>query len=255
MRILSLVCLIVLATVIPVTAGTDPSVNPYTPILLPIYVFDVPGAYGTSWSTAASWYYNPLDRNVSIVPTVMSNYSLTPGTGPLLAPVGTAGSPGTFVGVERDAADEIQFELRLRNTASTDWGTKIPVVRERDFAERRVVMGVPVVGPFRSALRIYGLPFQRDGVLQMEESVEVRIYDMGQGNLLARRELRLSGRYVPYAHALSLTDDFPEIVPRRTSDTTPPVSVEIRSLGEMKIWGFVTVTSNTTQHVSVISPE
>lgn len=242
--------LIVLAVALPGAGETD---SRYTPILLPIYVFAVPGAYGTSWSTAASWYYNPLDRNISITPIVMSGYSLMPGTGPLHAPIGTAGSPGTFVGVERDAADSVQFELRLRNTAAQDWGTKIPVVREREFGARRVLMGVPAAGPFRSALRVYGLPFERDGALQLEETVDVRIYDMGRGTLLTTRELRLTGRHVPYAHVLSLADDFPEIVP--SGNSAPPLVVEVKSRGEMKIWAFITVTSNSTQHVTVISPE
>ncbi len=252
----ALICsLILLAAARSAASEPEAAANPYTPILLPIYVFGVPGAYGTSWSTSASWYYNPLDRAVSVIPSVMSNYSLAPGTGPLLAPVGTPESPGTFVGVERDAAESIQFELRLRNTASQDWGTKIPVVREDDFGGRRVLMGIPVVGPFRSALRIYGLPYERDGMLQMEENVQVRIYDMGLGTLLTTRELRLTGRHVPYVQVLSLTDVFPEIVPLRPVDSVASVVVEVQSLGQMKVWAFVSVTSNATQHVSVISPE
>jgi hypothetical protein len=53
-------------------------------------------------------------------------------------PIGNfpAHAPGMILYMSRDGGDDVQFDLRLFNRAEPEatWGTKVPVVRESEFA-------------------------------------------------------------------------------------------------------------------------
>jgi hypothetical protein len=211
-------------------------------ILLPLSVGGAAGAYGTVWSTEL-WYRNNSTRPMIIFPVAVSDYVTTVGRTSFL-PVGwaPAAAPGQFLFVSRDGADQVQFDLRLFNLAnpSAAWGTKLPVVREREFADSASLINVPTGTAFRSTLRIYGLA---DG--SVVAPVDVRVYSYEE-KLLTSKALLLEG-VPPYAAILSLADTFPEI------RQVERVRIEVVS-GQIKIWAFVSVTSNTTQDVSLVTP-
>ena len=215
-------------------------------VLVPVLVNNVPGAFGTLWSTEL-WYRNNSTRGVMIVPLAVSDFVPTIGRTEIL-PIGNFPiyAPGQILFVSRDGGDEVQFDLRLFNRADprSKWGTKIPVVREREFRNVVNLINVPTNKEFRSALRVYGL--REDA--PMGETVLVRIYSYDE-RLLASAEMRLDG--VPwYASISSLADTFPEI------RQTERVRVQIESpTGNVKLWAFVSVTSNTTQDVSLVTPD
>lgn len=105
------------------------------PVLVPISVFSVPGAYGTVWSTEL-WYRNNSTEAVVIWPLAVADWY--PGIGRterLLIGYFPADAPGQIIFVGRNGGDEVQFDLRIFNRAKHEdsWGTKIPVVREHEF--------------------------------------------------------------------------------------------------------------------------
>jgi hypothetical protein len=234
-----------LAAVLAGPAAAQDS-NVYERVLVPISVGNVPGAFGSLWSTEL-WYRNNSDKPVAIFPLAVADPVPTiKRTEPL--PVGNfpASAPGTLLYVSRDGGDQVQFDLRLFNRADpkSAWGTKLPVVREREFAGSASLINVPTGADFRSALRVYGLP---DSTL-IGETVDVKLYSNDE-KLLASAELTFDG-WPRYAAILSLADAFPEARPAERVR----VVVEARN-AQIKIWAFVSVTSNATQTVTVVTPE
>src|SRR5205807_6613039 len=101
----------------------------------------------------------------------------------------------------------VQFDLRLFNRAdpNSKWGTKLPVVREREFADAISLINVPTAADFRSALRTYALPDDSF----TGEAVLLQIYSNNE-QLLASAEMPFNGA-PRYAAVLSLADAFPAI--------------------------------------------
>lgn len=236
---------------LPAAAGTDNATFAQDPalferVLVPVSVSRVPGAYGSIWSTEL-WYRNNSDRPVAVFPLAVSDRVPTIGRTERL-PVATlpAHTPGQFLYVSRDGADDVQFDLRLFNRSEPHaaWGTKLPVVREAEFAPTVSLINVPTGAEFRSALRIYALPDDSAA----PDAVRVRIYTNDE-RLLVDTILAMDG-LPKYAQILSLADAFPAI---RDFDR---VRIHVEATGgQLKLWAFVGVTSNTTQHVSLVTPE
>lgn len=226
-------------------AAQNPNPSEYEPVLVPVSVFRVPGGHGTVWHTQM-YFRNNSDAPVRISNLPVADW-LPPVRQTIFLPIGVAPAerPGRYLFVSRSGIDQVQFDLRLFNLAdvTASWGTKLPVVRERQLAESVDLINVPTSSDFRSALRIYGPDRFPAG-----EMVRVDIYSHDE-RLLASREMTLE-RFPPYAAISSLTDTFPEI---RQADR---VRVHVESPGGMtKIWAFVSVVSNTTQNVAIVTPE
>src|SRR3954451_2349396 len=153
-------------------AAQDPNV--FERVLVPVSVNKVPGAFGTVWSTEL-WYRNNSRRPVVVLPLTVSDTVPTMEITELLSiGLSPAHHPGQFLYVSRDGIDDVQFDLRLFNSADPrlKWGTKLPVVREREFTDSISLINVPTSANFRISLRIYGLP---DESLP-EQTVLVNIY-------------------------------------------------------------------------------
>jgi len=219
--------------------------NPFERVLLPVSVSRIPGAFGTLWSTEL-WYRNNSTRPVAIYPLAKSDRVPTMNRTELL-PVFTSPNydPSQIINVERNGIDDVQFDLRLFNRSDprAKFGTKLPVVREHEFADAISLINIPTAADFRSALRIYALP--DDSVAG--ETVLLQIFSNDE-RLLASAELPFIGA-PRYAVIASLADAYPAI---RQADR---VRVHVASTSGRKIWAFVGVTSNTTQDVSIITPD
>lgn len=215
-------------------------------ILVPISVSRVPGGFGSLWSTEL-WFRNNSNEPVAVFPLAISDDVPTIGrTTRLPIGVSPAANPGRIVFMRRNAPEGVQFDLRLFNESdpNASWGTKLPVVRERQFADEIHLINVPTAAAFRTMLRIYGLP---DSVAD-GETVRVRIYSNNEV-LLADAILPLTGT-PRYAAIASLTDSFPQI--RQVERIR--VHVQAQSVSS-QIWAFVSVVSNQTQHVSLVTPD
>jgi len=215
-------------------------------VLLPICVRQVPGAYGTVWSTEL-WYRNNSDHPVAVLPLVGS-HNIPTIRKTVLLPVGSfpAHAPGQVLFVERTGGSEVQFDLRLFDESNPEdaWGTKLPVVREAEFRSTVSLINVPTAFDFRSALRIYGVPDDPGGT----EAVRVRLFSVDD-HPLVDTEIVLVG-WPRYGAILSLADAFPAI--RQAGR----VRILVESANPTaKLWAFVSVTSNHTQNVSLVTPE
>lgn len=241
LRLVIVAAIIVAST--PAAFAQDPTV--FERVLVPISISNVPGGYGSLWSTEL-WYRNNGTVPVAIFPLRIADDVPTVGRTTFLE-VFTfpADAPGQILFANRPGLDDVQFDLRLFNRADRagSWGTKLPVVRERQFAKTVSLINIPVRPEFRSALRIYGLPEELVGA----DAVRISIYSADE-RLLVSTEVETKD-WPRYAQVLSLADSFPEL---RTVDT---VRVHIESLTETPIWAFVSVASNSTQHVSIITPD
>ncbi|HYC92422.1 MAG TPA: hypothetical protein VEO54_24650 [Thermoanaerobaculia bacterium] len=239
----TIVAIVFAAGVARMALAQDPAL--FERVLVPVSVTFVPGAYGSLWSTEL-YYRNNSDRPVAVFPLrVSDSVPSIRRTERLLIFALPAHAPGQFLYFDRDGGDEVQFDLRLFNRSDprAAWGTKLPVVRDAEFAPEVSLINVPTGSDFRSALRIYALP----EALPIDDLVRVRIYTHDE-RLLADTVLRLQG-LPKYAQILSLADVFPEI---RDVERVR-VHVEANA-GEAKLWAFVSVTANATQQVSLVTP-
>jgi len=221
-------------------------------VLIPISVLKARGAYGSVWTTEL-WFRNNSDTGVVIFPQATSD--VVPSiriTHQLLVGVAPAERPGIFIFVDRSGIGNVQFQLRLFDESSpaASWGTIIPVVRESAFSDKPITLiNVPTSADYRAALRIYGSTTTPHG----GTDVIVRVYaDEINRNLLATTTLHLGGSdgviRPLYNQVLSLGDAFPLA-------STEKVRVELESTTtDVKLWAFVSVTSKTTQQVTVITP-
>lgn len=130
--------------------------------------------------------------------------------------------------------------------------TEIPVVRESDFRDEIELLGVRVDPDFRQTLRIFG----RD--IDAGTTVFMHIYEISSGRMVHHH------RHTMYRYPI---DEFSEL------SSGPAFSMEcnLRELDRhlvgqqykivlvpekaAKIWGFISVTNNKTQHFYNILPE
>jgi hypothetical protein len=161
----------------------------------------------------------------------------------------------SYLYVPKDAADHVSatlvVESRQRGGADTFF-TEVPVIRESDFRDRIELLGIRTDEGYRQTMRIFG----RDS--DAGSSVRVMIYDLDTGELLYEMP-----------HTLYV---FP-IDPSARMSSSPSFSMEcnltdisrrlrgrqlrlvlVPEEGHPKIWAFVSVTSNETQHFYNVLP-
>jgi hypothetical protein len=214
-------------------------------VLIPVTVHAVPGAYGSLWSTQLRCL-NLGEEPVTITPVTQSHYVAAPGWTQLV-PAGALPPerPGVVLNLLGAGAGKVQFDLRLFNDADRDvnWGTEVPVVREDEFRDAIDLLNVPTSEQFRMHLRIYSIEDVAEG-----ERAVVSVWS-DDDRLFGETEVPLLYARPAYA-ALSVADTFPSVreLPRVR------VRVTTRS-GQTKLWAFISITSNTTQRVSVVTPD
>jgi hypothetical protein len=113
----------------------------------------------------------------------------------------------------------------------------VPSVPETQFRRGVVLTGVPNDARYRVLLRVYGYPGSYP--------VAVRLRDDATGEFLTRQDLTLSGSDMSYLQ-LPITAD----------PTSKSVRVEVTATqpSDPPIWAFITLTNNTTENVTIITP-
>lgn len=247
---------------------------PLQKVLIPVYTTDpIPGINGSSWITdlrmsnfgdetvAAEgiWWEcflpecgnlpAPLEPGVSFRPIVQN----------------TDGSlRGVFIYLNAVGADQIGIGLRFRDLSrqATTGGTELPAPREAAFRSGTfALVDVPVTDGFRQTLRIY----EFDGTPR-DASVRVRVYRIDPSKeqpygdpdeLLGESVVTLS-----FAPPFGPRFDHPGYAEVSDLSTLAPLGdaehlrLEIEPVTpELKLWAFVTVIHNETQHATVISPQ
>lgn len=230
----------------------------YARVLLPVF-WSGPGAFGAQWqSEATAWNGNeypltPAHATIFHIQCPITTCdSRVPGNS--TATVNADGSTVTGVVEElpRQATAKSDFGLVIRDTsrADKDLGTEIPVVRDSQlFARTFSIPNVPADARYRLTLRLYDL----DGV---EGVFSLRIYTNGAPYPTVTESIALTAQESLRNGGFAIVNDLIAKYPQLAG--SGPLRVEIDPLirhGARSAWGFITVTNNDTQHVTVISPQ
>ena len=226
----------------------------FEPLLLPLYVPGTAGAFGsffltelTVWGTTATpvpvyGLGNPcaqggidlcLDPPV-FVTTLRRDIPPAPG-------FRTFGDPGLLPWIPKRESELMAATLRVRDLsrASQDWGTALPLVRERDFRAGPIaLLNVPMTSGFRDTLRIYSL--------DRDVSVHVRLLRF-DGSWARELDLDLRNGGDMFHPAYAQAGDFPVEPYSILFDIQPNTAGK-------RIWAFVSITHNETQHVTIVTP-
>jgi hypothetical protein len=231
----------------------------YERVLMPIVVGG-PGAFGTNWS-AESWIANsgvdPVDVRLSACQLLISpcppfihlppgghQFPLTPDRASAIP------TPGAFIYVPRWALSQIHLNSRVVETSrqGDQWGTELPFIRTADFVRDVLLLNVPNDSRFRTRLRIYGSS-------SAPQAARIRVWPATSDLALVDQIVNLAGFVtilpVPFpnepAYAEIALDSYTNL------PGNGPLRVEITSEGPL--WAFASITNNSTQLVTTITPQ
>ena len=150
-------------------------------------------------------------------------------------------------------AENLTFALRVFDTSRSELsaGTEIPVVRQSSFRTSATdLVNIPVDSNFRVTLRLYEMNLDRaDFLIVVYDHVMARIHDYYRVSVTTstpQNELRFEPGY------LVLDNLRPFDTPSRSSSRVR-IHIEPLSAGSA-FWAFVSVTNNTTQQVTLVTP-
>ncbi len=235
----------------------------FEPILIPITRTATPGAFNSQWKTETSMFINSggaLDlqpRNC----TSTNCFSSTVPFNPYLFGVLREPPPqfeGQFVYVPQGSAEDLRVHTRVYDDSQLDksFGVEVPAVRPNDFTPANrgtVLLDVPLSPQFRHTLRIYDrdpTPGRRvvifvrmmgDRTIRADIS---RIFTIPPDNSTGPFGLPLRPGYIQFS-----SDELPSLAGiDRIWYTIAPTDFTTR------LWAFVSITNNTTQEVTIITP-
>ncbi len=243
-------------------SGT-PDRTAYTPVLVPL-IFRGSGAFGSEFVTEATAFN---ESNVAITP--LNRDAITtcpPNVSPCPAPPFAAGAwhsfhyneypNGLVLWLPRSQEDDINFSLHVRDIsrAAEGAGTNIPVIREEELIEGDVhLLNIPITSGFRHTIRIYDLSFNGSGSVTVEafspvsERLDSRVVNLTS----AEGTCAVPEGCVPNLPRFGILGDF--IPPVEGVDA---VRFVIRPTDPgMRLWAFVSITNNTTQQITTVTPE
>jgi hypothetical protein len=242
---------------LPVAAQSVPDTEV---VLAPVFG-SARGEFGSIWSTSFL-VRNDAERPAYFRPLPCVFEACPPGQ---LVPPHTSFEPpasrsydgGALFYVEKATASLFSYDLHTRDTSrqSDDAGVQIPVVRERDVRTDTIVLpNVPLDALFRQRLRIYDID-AIDG-----HSVRVAFYGVSGTEPVASVKVSLvapvprSSSAYPIEPGFAFVTNWTERFP--TLRDLSAVRIEITPLSSgLRFWAFVTITNNTTQHVTIVSPQ
>lgn len=160
-----------------------------------------------------------------------------------------SGAPGRFLYVHPDQVQRLSANLRVHDVsrAMLNFGTEIPIVREREFTEGYdhpiALLNVPTDPSYRNTLRIYGTG---------PELVNVRMDGAG---VTIERQVQMRPGFDIFDPAYAEFTDFPV--------ASGPLRVTVRIINDTpitlppayRLWAFISVTSNETQMITTITPQ
>jgi hypothetical protein len=227
-----------------VANGEEPDPAFFERVLFPVFLSG-PGSFGSLWQTELAVHNgNPFVLtdstglfNTFCMPTC--DVRVAANTTKIVR--GGSSSAGVVDSIARQSMPNLNFSLLARDLSrdATAFGTSIPVVRESEMFDRPfAIPNVPADPRYRLNLRLYayanGTPI-----------LNVKIVPLS-GGAVTERTVVLSNA-PGNTHAFATMD-----VPTGTS----PVRIEVAGASKLvPAWGFVSVTNNDTQNVTVIAPE
>jgi len=267
-----------LAVATPAARGGEPRPQgpppePRERVIVPVFTPEpIPGVNGASWTTDF-WIANQ-GTDAAVVFGVFWD-CMIPECGFVPASVEpgrtfqphlldeAAAAHGEILYLEQATKDDVRFGLRFRDLSrqGSTWGTELPVPREEDFRRRFSLVDVPVEEGFRQTLRIYSLDRIED-----VDDVIVRVYrldpsrDQPSGDadeLLGTSTLSLA--YAPLYGSTPIHPGYAEVTDLSTLaplGDAQRIRLEIEPVAaSLRLWAFVTVIHDETQHATVITPQ
>ena len=162
----------------------------------------------------------------------------------------------SFIYVPKHVADDMQMSLIVESSDTIRPEersyTELPVVRESDFRNGKIqIVGVRMDDGFRKTLRIYGL----DGATPTQ--VRVRVYALRSTTPAYEHDYWLLPQEGANSEGLDAAPTFNMEcdLSAYVENYGAPVRVELEPLTPgAKIWGFVSITNNVTQHFYTVVP-
>jgi hypothetical protein len=232
----------------------------YERILFPVFLGG-PGSFGAQWRTDASLHngagfpWAPSSGSMFLVgcfpicdfrPQANADVTITSSDGSTPA--------GIVEWAPRQAAALADFGLIVRNLSisTTDLGSEVPVVREKDlFARPFSLLNVPTSPQSRITLRIFDVEGTR--------RINLRIYAVRRNRnseLLVGQPFTLTAQTSLLGGGMSVFNDLLAVFPNLANQGPLRIEIAPESPSDVRsLWGFVSVTNNETQHVTVISPQ
>lgn len=199
-------------------------------VLLPIAA-GTQGILNTSWQTDVL-AHNETTASVNIAGTTVPPISTRRLT---LSPAST----GMFLQLPRSVFDAVTITTHVHDKThdAENLGVDVPSVPETQFRRAVVLSGVPNDARYRGLLRVYGYPGSY--------AITVRVRNDSTEELLADQQLTLAGSDVAYLQ-----------LPISAAATAPVLRIEVTTTGtsDPPIWAFITLTNNTTEAVTTITP-
>lgn len=267
-RSILLIALLFVATVVDGRETKSERLEvPVERLLLPISLETadgIPGAFGSRWRTFLD-IFNESEETVFVgqnpeldcpfeCPSQFFN-----GRSPvsIIGAVGQPSTPAAFVYTSVPATGVVRFNLRVQDLSrqALTWGTELPVVRERDFTTTRMtLLSVPLHSRFRQTVRIY------DFDANVGSRVIVRVKAADSDLTLAEKEVVLAGGGIRNDEGRPLTPAYAQLGDLKAEfaglDDHTSVRLEFEPLTPgLRIWSFVSITNNETQHVTTITPQ
>jgi hypothetical protein len=238
-------------------AAVPLSAQELEPVLLSVRPSNIVCGCGGRFDTRLVVYNpNPTNMRGSCVDDTCG--PIAPGGHELTGPT-MGGSYPTFLYLPKGEADRLHMSLI---TQSHMWDqpdnvafAELPIVRASEFRDTKIdIVGVRMEPGFRQSLRLYAL----DGTTYT--AVDVRAYDLASDDLLYQEVhwlMPLTDQRTPSGEALQpgfnmecdLSKELPDLLDGRN------VRIEVDPLTPgAKIWAFVSITNNKTQHFSTVTP-
>jgi hypothetical protein len=238
---------------------TKPDRAFYERILFPVFLGG-PGSFGAQWRTDASLHngasfpWAPSNGSIFLIgcfpicdfrPQANADVTITSSDGSTPA--------GLVEWAPRQAAALADFGLIVRNVSisTTDLGTEVPVVREKDlFARPFSLLNVPTSPQSRITLRIFDVEGTR--------RINLRIYAVRKNrnsDLFVDQSFAVPAQSSLLGGGMWVANDLLALFPTLANQGPLRIEIAPESPSDVhSLWGFVSVTNNETQHVTVISP-
>jgi hypothetical protein len=222
-------------------------------------VFAGPGAHGSDW-TSDNFVRNDSPIQVRTIPPLVTDSVCTLGCAPRdQEPGEEARLPhfsrdgGMFLFVPRGVESLFSYSSHIvdRSRRQTDAGTEMHVVHESEGGPSLTLLNVPLAAESRQTLRIFDLDAVERPVL-----VEVRLQGGSQlvtlFPTLANRIVCVTTPCYP-EHPTFTTINLDGLASLQDAGTA---TIVIRSrTNEARLWAYVSVTHNDTQHVTTVTPQ
>ena len=235
----------------------------FAPLLVPVF-FSGPGLGGSQWDTEISGrndndftYSSPYDAPFNhwcllCDPPPAQGFPEN-SSGTIRASSSLIQHPVGLVGyMPRHGLSKVSYNLLVRDRSrqAEALGAEIPVVREEELYDGTSLslLNVPTDARFRAALRFY--------TIEGSGTVQLRIKPLFDSDPLVSTQITTArAGQTPYEHGFLVIADLVHQYPALAGRGPLRIEVSPQSPGTVRIWAFVTVTNNLTQHVTVISPQ